>query len=311
VARVLVTGGTGFVGRRLVRALVDRGDAVTVLSRDPDAAARRLPSEARAVAYTPTEDGPWFDEVARADAVVHLAGEPIGGVRWTAARKRAFESSRIDSAAAIVRAMAKAPEASRPKVLVGASAVGFYGSRPASEELDETSPPGSDYLASLCVRWEAAEAKAAEFGVRVVHARLGIVLGEGGGALAEMTRAFRMGAGGPIGSGEQAMSWIHADDAVGLLLLAIDDPRASGPMNVVAPEPVTMRQLAREIGLAMGRSSWLRVPAFAVRAMFGEGADPILGGQRVLPRVAERLGHAFRFRAIAPALRDVLGRGER
>lgn len=305
---MLVTGGTGFVGRRLVAALARRGDEIIVLSRDADAAARRLPQGVRAVAWVPDEEGPWFGEVARADAIVHLAGEPIGGVRWTAARKRAFESSRIDSAATIVRAIAAAPEGARPSVLVGASAIGFYGPHPPDDQLDETSAAGSDYLASLCVRWEAAEAKATELGVRVVHARLGIVLGEGGGALAEMARAFRMGAGGPIGSGEQVMSWVHADDAVGLLLLALDDARVSGPMNVTAPEPVDMNRFARELGAAMGRASWLRVPSFAVRAMFGEGADPILAGQRVLPRVAERMGYAFRFRDVGAALRDVLAK---
>lgn len=306
--RILVTGGTGFIGRALVRALVDRGDEVTVLSRDSAKAARRLPPSVRSVAYTPNAEGAWFSEIADKDAIVHLAGEPVAGVRWTEERKRAFEASRIHSSELIVRAISTTEPARRPKVFVGASAVGYYGPQPAHLELDESSPPGSYYLSSLCIRWEAAEAEAKRYGLRVVHTRFGVVLGEGGGVLEPMTQAFRMHAGGPIGSGEQIMSWIHRDDVVGLLLLAIDDSRIEGPMNVTAPNPVTMRELAREVGRAMGRRAWLRAPAFAVHALFGEGAEVVLTGQKALPKVAERMGYRFRFPELPAAITDLLGK---
>lgn len=306
--RILVTGGTGFIGRALVRALLERGDEVTVLSRDPEKTARRLPSSARSVAYTPNAEGAWFGELAGQDAIVHLAGESVGGVRWTDERKRAFEASRIDSSELIVRAIADTEAERRPKVLVGASAIGYYGPQPGDVALDETSPPGSYYLADLCIRWEAAQAKAKDFGVRVVHGRFGMVIGEGGGALEPMARAFRMHAGGPIGSGSQILSWVHRDDVVGLLLLAIDDPRAEGPINITAPTPVSMREFAQTLGKVMGRRSWLRAPSLAIRALFGEGAELILTGQRVLPRAAERLGYRFRFPDLEPALRDILRR---
>lgn len=306
--RIVVTGGTGFIGRALVQALVERGDEVTALSRDPQRAAGRLPASVRSAFYMPNAEGAWFGEIADKDAIVHLAGESVGGVRWTYERKRAFEASRIGSSELIIRAIAHTEPERRPKVLVGASAIGYYGDRPGDIELDETSPPGSYYLAKLCVQWEAAEAKAKELGVRVVHTRFGVVLGEGGGALEPMTKAFQMHAGGPIGSGDQVMSWVHRDDAVGLILLAIDDPRVEGPVNVTAPAPVSMRELAEAIGNAMGRRSWLRVPSLAVRALFGEGAELILTGQRALPRVAERIGYRFRFPELRGALEDILGK---
>lgn len=306
--RILVTGGTGFIGRALVQALVDRGDEVTVLSRNPAKAARRLPPSVRSVAYTPNAEGAWFAEIADKDAIVHLAGEPVAGVRWTDERKRAFEASRIDSSELLVRAISETEPSRRPQVFVGASAVGYYGPQPPHLELDESSPPGGYYLSTLCIRWEAAEAQAKRYGLRVVHTRFGVVLGEGGGVLEPMTQAFRMHAGGPIGSGKQIMPWIHYEDVVGLLLLAIDDSRLEGPMNVTAPNPVSMRELASEVGRAMGRRAWLRAPSFAVRALFGEGAEVVLTGQRALPKVAERMGYQFRFPDLSSAISDILGR---
>lgn len=304
--RILVTGGTGFIGRALVRSLVSRGDEVTVLSRNAEAAERLLPPGVRAIGYSPIAEGPWCSELGDKDALVHLAGQSIGGVRWTSERKRAFEESRIGSSEVLVRGIASLAEERRPKVLVSASAVGFYGPRPSDSSLDETSPPGDDYLARLCIQWEAACAKARPLGLRVVHTRFGVVLGEGGGALEPMVRAFRLHAGGPIGSGEQIMSWVHRSDVVGLLLLALDDDRLDGPVNVTAPNPVTMSQFSETLGRVLGRRSWLPVPSFAVRALFGEGAEVILHGQRVLPRVAERMGYAFQFPELEPALVDIL-----
>ena len=306
--RIVVTGGTGFIGRSLVTELAQRGDEVTVLSRNPDKAAGRLPPSVRVLAYDPYAEGSWFDQLADIDALVHLVGEPLGALRWTEKRKRAFEESRVDTTELLVRALATTEPSRRPKVFVSASAVGFYGANPRNVELDESSPPASDFLAQLCVRWEAAAAKARELGIRVVNPRIGVVLEQGGGALEPMVRAFRMGVGGPVGSGEQVVSWIHLADAVALLLLCIDDDRIDGPINLTAPHPVTMNEFARELGKALHRPSWLRVPSLAVRAVFGEGANVMLEGQKVLPRRAEKLGFAFRFPRIEEALADIFGR---
>lgn len=305
--RIVVTGGTGFIGRGLVAELARRGDEVTVLSRNPDRAAGRLPATARALGYDPYAEGSWFDALADADALVHLAGEPLGALRWTEKRKRIFEKSRVDTTDLLVRALGKTEPSRRPKVFVSASAVGYYGTHPQTVDLDETSPAGGDFLAQLCVRWEAAASKARELGIRVVNPRIGVVLGEGGGVLEPMVRAFRMGVGGPVGSGEQVVSWVHYADTVALLMRSIDDEGIDGPINITAPHPVTMNEFAEQIGKALGRRSWLRVPSLAVRAVFGEGAEPMLHGQKVLPKRAEGLGYQFRFPRIDGALAEIFG----
>lgn len=305
--RIVVTGGTGFIGRGLVAELARRGDAITVLSRHPDKASGRLPTSARVVAYDPYAEGSWFDELADTDVLVHLAGEPLGALRWTEKRKRIFEKSRVDTTDLLVRALATIEPSRRPKVFISASAVGYYGAHRENVDLDEMSPAGGDFLAGLCVRWEAAASKARELGVRVVHARIGVVLGEGGGVLEPMVRAFRLGVGGPVGSGEQVVSWVHWHDAVALLIRAIDDEAIDGPINITAPHPVTMNEFAEQLGKALKRPSWLRVPSLAVRAVFGEGAEPMLHGQKVLPKQAEKLGYEFRFPRIDAALADIFG----
>jgi uncharacterized protein (TIGR01777 family) len=190
---------------------------------------------------------------------------------------------------------------------VSASGVGFYGGRAPDEELDETSSAGRDYIALLATRWEKANAGAEALGVRVVHTRFGIVLGKGGGALAKMALPFRMHVGGSIGSGRQMVSWVHVDDVCGIIMLAIDDEAAKGPINVTSPNPVTMDQLTDAIGIVLHRKSYTRVPEGALRAILGEGAEPLLSGQRALPRVAEKLGYAFEYPDVLPAVESVLG----
>jgi uncharacterized protein (TIGR01777 family) len=286
--RVVLTGGTGFIGRALAAALEARGDRVTIISRG------RAPGWDAVGA-----------EVAQADAVVHLAGEPVADRRWTHEHLARVRASRVDTTDRLARAVAAADR--KPRVLVSASAVGYYGMRLDDARLDETAPPGDDVLAELAVAWEAAADPARAAGVRVVHPRIGVVLGRDGGALAKMLPAFRWFVGGPIGSGAQWVSWVHMSDTVRALVFAIDDARLSGPVNVSAPEPATMGDLARGVGRAIGRPSAMRVPAAALRLALGEGrARLLLTGQRAVPRRLLEAGFAFEHPRLGEALRDLL-----
>lgn len=296
--RVFVTGATGLVGRALVPALAARGDEVLALSRRP--APEGLPPRVRAVQGDPARPGAWQEALATCDACVNLAGEPVAGGRWTEARKRAIRESRIEA----TRNVAAVVAARGPRVLVSGSAIGYYGSR-GDEALDESSRPGDDFLGRTCVEWEAA-ADAASPRARVVKVRTGIVLAREGGALPKLVLPFRMLAGGPVGDGSFWQSWIHLADEVGLLLLALDDARAEGPLDATAPGPVRNRELARAIGRVLRRPSLLPTPALALRVALGEMADVVLASQRVLPAKALALGYRFRFPTIEPALRDLL-----
>jgi len=266
-----------------------------------------LPEGVRIAGYTPHAEGPWFDELAKTDAVVNLAGEQVVGVRWTPAKKKEIERSHIGIGEMLVKAIERIPEPHRPKVIFGTSGVGYYGARGPNEEIDESGTPGRDFIALLAQRKEEALAPAAALGVRVVRGRFGFVLGKGGGSIQKMARPFRMHVGGPIGSGKQIVSWVHIDDVCGMILMAIDKPELSGPINMTAPNPVTMDQFAEAIGIILHRRSYLRVPEGAVKALFGEGAEPLLSGQRVLPKVAEAMGYEFEYPELLAALESVLG----
>ena len=289
--RVLVTGGTGFIGSALVRALGQRGDQVVVVSRRSGTATVGWDAIGR--------------EVELADAIVHLAGEPIADGRWTTARLQRMRESRIQPTERIARAVEQASR--RPSVLVSGSAVGIYGMRDDDRELDESASGASDVLAEIAVAWEGAADRARQAGVRVVHPRIGIVLGRGGGALAKMATPFRWFLGGPIGSGRQWVSWIHLQDVVRALIFALDSNVLTGPVNVVAPEPVTMEALARAIAGALHRPAAIRVPAFALQLALGRGlAQALLTGQRALPRRLSDSGFVFDFPQIEQACADLL-----
>src|SRR5215468_4276647 len=278
--RVLVTGGTGLVGRPACDVLRAAGHAVTIVSREPG----RVP--ARAIGW----DG-LRAAMPETDAIVNLAGESVAGGRWTAARKAAIRTSRIEATRALVDAATAASP--RPKVLVNASAVGYYGAH-GDEPLDERAAAGTDFLARVCVEWEAEARRAEALGVRVVVLRVGVVLAPDGGALSAMLLPFRAGLGGPIGGGRQWMSWVHRDDVVGLLREAVANEKYAGPVNATAPNPVTNRDFTRALGRALHRPAVLPVPGIGLRLLMGEMATMLLSGQRVLPHVAERLGYAWR-----------------
>lgn len=307
--RVFVTGGTGLVGSRLVEHLLARGDDPIILTRRPDAARARWRERCPIVAGDPARAGEWMGVVRDCDAVVNLAGENLFARRWSAAFKEQLRSSRLEATANVARALAEHPRRpdGTPKLLANASAVGYYGPR-GEEELDEAAPPGNDFLARLCVDWEDATRPAADAGARVVLLRTGVVFDPAGGALRQMLLPFRLFAGGPIGSGRQYLSWIHHADQVALILLALDDARVQGPLNLTAPQPVTSKEFARVAGRVLHRPSFFPAPAFMVRLKVGEVAGVITTGQRVVPRRAQELGYVFRFTRVEGALRDVLGR---
>jgi len=294
--KVLVTGGRGFVGNFLTGLIVARGDRVTVVSRRP---------ESVRTARVNVEVAGWLPDLSKFDAVVHLAGEPVFGARWNDAQKERIRASRVDSTRRIVAALAEADP--RPRVLVCASAVGYYGDR-GDEVLGEDAPAGGDFLAGVCREWEAAAQEARGAGVRPVSARIGVVLGLGGGALPRLARPVRLGLGGTIGRGRQWMSWVHVKDLGRLILHAIDTESLEGPLNATAPQPVTNRELTRTLGRLLRRPTLLPAPPFALRLALGEVARLLTDSQRCSADKALASGFEFGFPALDGALRQLLHR---
>jgi uncharacterized protein len=303
--KVVVSGGTGFIGAPLCRALRDTGHAVVALTRDAASARSRLGPGIDFAEWDARSRGPWEEALGGAGGVVNLAGEPVVGKAWTPAQKEKLRASRVDATRALVTAIEAA--APRLAVLLNASAVGYYGPH-GDEMLTEESPSGSGFLASVNREWEEAARQAEPLGVRVVRLRTGVALGEGGGALAKMVPPFRMFLGGPLGSGQQWVPWVHRDDVIGIALWTLENDAVEGPVNATAPQPVTMKEFARVLGKVLGRPAWAPVPALALRALMGEMAEAVLTGQRVLPAAAERLGYRFRYPELEPALRSILAR---
>lgn len=302
--RVAVTGGTGFIGRALVRALRGRSDSVAALARDPARAKSVLGEGIAAVRWEAGgAPGPWREDLARADAVVNLAGEGVMARRWTAAQKARIVSSRVGGTQQLVETIARSEK--RPRVLINASAVGYYGPR-GDEPVDEMAPPGQDFLAKMVVDWEAEAVKAEADGVRVVRLRTGIVLERDGGALAQMIPPFKLFLGGPLGSGRQYFPWVHRDDVVGIILYAIEHPEVRGAINATAPYPVTNREFCAALGRALGRPSWAPVPAFVLRLMIGEAAYVILTGQNAVPAAITAAGYRYKYPDLDEALRSIV-----
>jgi uncharacterized protein (TIGR01777 family) len=300
MTRVTLTGATGLLGPRLVRELRSRDIEVTVLSRDPARAGAALDVEA--LRWDALAEPAPVAALAGRDAVVHLAGENVAQ-RWSAAAKRAIRESRVrgtENLLAGLRALAGVP-----KVLVSSSAVGYYGEH-GEEPLDEEAPAGADFLAEVCLAWEARARAAQELGLRTVQVRTGVVLDSSGGALAKMLPPFRLGLGGPVAGGRQYVSWIHPDDLVGIVCAALADERWSGPVNGTAPEPVTNRELSHALGRALHRPALLPVPGAALRVLYGDMAQIVTGGARVLPAKPLMLGYRFRFPHLDEALAATL-----
>jgi len=304
--RVAVSGATGMIGGALVRALAERGDEVTALSRNAERARETLGVSAETWA-DPEAERPPLDALRGRDGVVHLLGEVIAQ-RWSDETRREIRDSRVLSTRNLVAALAELPAEERPRVLVSGSGAGWYGHR-GDERLDEsTAEPGDDFLAQLTVDWESEAGAAEELGVRVVRNRTGVVLSNSGGALEKMLPFFKVGIGGPVAGGRQYVPWVHVDDVVGATMFALDNEAVSGPVNVTAPEPVTNKELSRTLGRVLRRPAVAPVPALAVKALYGDMAQIVTTGQRAVPGRLTELGYEFRRPDLEPALRDTTGR---
>lgn len=301
--RIVLAGGTGFIGTALRESLVRKGHEVVVLTRQ--SARENQPGvRTRYVYWNPSdEQGFWENEVNGVGAVINLAGEPIVGKRWTPEQKLKISESRTKATEALVKAVQNVRR--RPYLLLNASAVGYYGPH-ETQELTEESPAGEDFLARTCRDWEAAALRAEDFGLRVVRLRTGIVLEKNGGALQKMLPPFQMGVGGPLGTGRQWMSWIHRDDLIGLIHFILEKKEIRGPVNGTAPAPVTMKEFAATLGRVLHRPGFWPVPEFVVKIPLGEMSEILLKGQRVIPKRALEAGYVFKFPALEGALKEIL-----
>jgi uncharacterized protein (TIGR01777 family) len=305
--KIVLAGGSGFLGSALSEHLVGRQHEVVILTRSGSVPSR---TGARAVSWQPdgsANPGAWAKEIDGAQAIVNLTGAGMADKRWTRRRKDELRQSRVQPARSLVAAIRAASV--RPATFVQGSAVGFYGAY-GDEIIDESFPPGQDFLGQLCVSWEAEAHPAAALGCRLVILRNGVVLGRGGGMLKKVIPPFQFFVGGPIASGRQYLSWIHLADWLSLMTWAIETPAVSGPINATAPSPATNADFSRALGRALRRPSWLRVPGFALRILFGEMAnDMLIAGQRVVPKRALEAGFVFKHPDIDSALAHVLASG--
>jgi uncharacterized protein len=306
--RIFLMGCTGLIGSRLITKLLARKDDIVLLTRRPDVAKAKWENACRVIEGNPMEAGPWMHAVDDCNAVINLTGEGIFNRRWNSEFIRLLLDSRVKSTENAVKALGKKPRtpAGAAKVLVNASAIGYYGPH-GEEELTEDTQPGHDMMAELCIAWENAALQAQTVGVRTVRVRTGVVLDKEGGALKQMMTPFKMFIGGPVGmGGRQYVSWIHHEDMVGLLLLALDQPQCQGPLNATAPHPVTNKDFSKALGHALHRPSFLPTPKLMLRLALGKVAAVVTTGQRVLPKKALKLGYAYKFSEIEAAMADVV-----
>jgi uncharacterized protein (TIGR01777 family) len=300
--RILLTGATGFIGSHLVARLAQAGHACVALSRSASRAQAKLPQLTAAHDWSLLDGPPPAEALEGVEAVIHLAGETVVG-RWTKAKKRAIRETRVVGTEQLLRGLEAM--ATPPRVLLSTSAIGFYGDR-GDERLTESAGPGDDFLAEVCRDWEAAAAPAKQLGIRVAHPRIGLVLHPTGGALEAMLTPFKLGLGGPLGSGRQWWAWIHLDDLLGLFERALSDPAFTGPFNATAPHPRSQREFARALARALGRPAFVPAPRLALRLALGGFAAELLSSRRAEPELAMAQGFGFRFPDLESALNDLL-----
>jgi len=308
--RIVVTGGTGTIGRQLVTSLSGDGHELIVLSRNPEKQESSLPGNVALDRWDCKTLGDWAEHIDGADGVINFAGEGIAGDnflpdRWSAEKKRRIRESRINAGSVVVEAIRAA--AVKPRVLLQSSAIGYYGPR-GDEIVTEVSAAGDDFLAQTCIAWEDGTTEVESLGVRRVVARTGLVLTEEGGSLERLKLPYKLYGGMYFGNGQQWWSWIHIDDEVNALKFLLENEAASGPFNLTAPNPVTNRQFGKALGKAMQRPSYVPVPGFAMRLLVGEVATVVLDGQRVVPEKLQQLGFSFEFPDVEPALLDIVNR---
>lgn len=299
--KILITGGTGFVGKQLSSRLIEEGYEVTILTRS----LKREKGASSGISYLegdPTKKGPWQESIRNHDVVINLAGASIFS-KWTEEHKKAIRESRVNTTRNIVEGISTSPE--RPFALFSTSAVGYYGFC-GDEELTEESPPGNDFLARIAMEWEGEALKAKDKGARVVITRFGIVLGEKGGVLGQMIPLFKKYLGGPIGSGKQWFSWIHIKDLAEAFVFLLSHPEISGPVNLCSPNPIRNKDLARALGKVLHRPSFMPAPGFMVKLILGEFGSVILEGQRVIPKKLLENGFVFRYPDIHQALQSII-----
>jgi uncharacterized protein (TIGR01777 family) len=303
---VLISGATGFIGKVLCQNLAETGYEIAVLTRNLEKARARFGGRATAAQWDGRTSQGWLELASRASAIINLAGENIGAGRWTEKRKKNIVLSRLNAGMAITEAVRRASV--KPKIIIQASAIGYYGPR-GDEALDESASAGEGFLADTVRQWEISTQAVKELGVRHVVIRSGLVLGRDGGVLSRFLKPFRLFIGGPLGTGKQWFSWIHERDEIGAIRFLVEREDMSGIFNLVSPEPLTMREFAKALGRVMKRPSWFPVPSFLLKLLFGEMAkETLLSGQRVLPNALLKAGYRFQYPDIESALREILSR---
>lgn len=298
--KIVITGASGFIGSLLVGHLWKHRHHLVLLSRNPPRESNVTQQEW--VSWVPGASGEWEQAIDGVDGVINLAGEPIAAKRWNDLQKEKIRFSRVETTKALVNAIAKAK--AKPKFLISSSAVGYYGAH-GDEVVTEETAPGNDYLARVCADWEKEARKAESHGIRVALLRTGIVLDKGQGALGKMVVPFKCFVGGPLGSGDQWMPWIHIEDQIRLLLFLIENENARGPFNATAPNPVTMTKFCQTLGAVLNRPSWATVPGGILTLLIGEMAEMLLNGQRAVPQGAAKLGYEFKYSNLLPALESL------
>ena len=300
--KIIVAGGTGFIGSHLCRTLIANQHEITVLSRNRKRASTLFPTSVTIAEWDTKSAKPIEQALNGADAVVNVMGEPIADSRWTESRKQLLLNSRIETTRTLVEAISLTSQ--KPRTLINASGIGFYGPQD-DQAFTEESPRGRGFLSDLCVGWENAAKGAEEIGVRVVLPRIGMVLGKTGGALPKMLLPFKLFMGGPIAPGTQHLSWIHQKDLSDLIIWLLEKPEISGPVNAVAPESATMKEFCRQLGKALHRPSWFPVPEFVLKLAFGEMASVLTTGQVVKPFMAQQKGFTFSYPKLDLALQSL------